>query len=328
MKDYSFDLSALSVTETEAFGEATLEELRVLLVLIERGGSVSSDELASLARTSRQRAASAVVFWESAGVLASGDKPRVTLEFAPRAERTEIYDRPRKDTALTIRNRGLRDLIDEFAKMLKKPNLSDGEVHKITTLSLDYALSEEFLYALAHYLHSKNRFSITRLFNEATDLVREKIDTPSLLDEHLKSKESEEGYMRELRRTLGINRRALSASEKELFTRWSVEFGYSTEIIGEAYDIAVMNTGERSLQYMDTILTRWHDGGCRTVAQCRALSEKERAANAEKKRAASAKESTAKKKNDEAKFLSFDPNEALRRALERSYKEISEDDDK
>ena len=323
-KHYSFDLSSLSVTATEAFAEASADELRVLLVLIERGGRIDCEELARLSGTSLARAAAAVVFWEGAGVLTESTEPRVTEEFATRAERTEIYSQSRKETAAAIRDKGLRDLMDECATMLGKTSLSDVEVHKITSLASDFALSEEFIASLASHLSAKNKFSVTRLYNDARELVEKKIDTPELLDAYIKESESEEGYMRELRRTLGIKGRTLVPSEKELFKRWCVDFGYSSAIIGEAYDITVMHTGERELHYMDTILTRWHENGCKTVAECRALSEGGKP-NAEQTRSGGSAPKK-KKKEKEPEFLSFDPNEALKRALERSYSNIPDDE--
>lgn len=319
---YSFDLSNLSVTETEAFAEASPEELRVLLALIEARGEADSEELATLSRTSHARAMAAVVFWEGAGVLHENKNPTVRFEYKERAERTDVYAPSRRETADTIRKNGLRYLIEEFSGMLGKPTLSDSEIHKITALSSEWALSEEYIFTLASYLLSKGTFTVTRLYNKAEELVKQKIDTPALLNDYIKDTESEAGYMRELRRTLGIKNRALSPSEKELFSRWASDFGFSTEIIGEAYDITVMNTGERSLSYMDTILTRWHDGGCKTVSDCRALSERDRAAKTEKRREAGAGNPQKKKKSEEPKFVSFDPAEALKRALERSYGNI------
>ena len=324
-KHYSFDISRISAVETEAFGEASAEELRVLVALIEVGGEADSEELAALARTSHTRAMSAVVFWEGAGVLVPPDKPRVSYEFKDRPERTDIYATSRRETAETIRKNGLRYLIEEFAAMLDKPTLSDTEIHKVTSLSADWALSEEYIFSLASYLASKGSFTITRLFNKAQELLKEKIDTPDLLNDYIKDTESEAGYMRELRRTLGIKNRTLAKSEKEFFSRWVSDFGFSTEIIGEAYDITVKNTGSRSLSYMDTILTRWHDGGCKTVSDCRALSESDRAAITEKKREIGARETQKKKKQEEPKFVSFDPQEAFLRALERSYGSIPEE---
>ena len=324
-KHYSFDTTSISAVKTDAFREASAEELRVLVALIEAGGEADSEDLALLAGTSHTRAMSAVVFWEGAGVLVPSGRSRVSYEFKDRPERTDIYSASRLETAQTIRKNGLRYLIEEFAAMLDKPTLSDTEIHKLTSLSSDWALSEEYIFTLASYLNSKGSFTISRLFNKAQELLKDKIDTPDLLNDYIKDTESEAGYMRELRRTLGIKNRTLSKSEKELFSRWVSDFGFSTEIIGEAYDITVKNTSGRSLSYMDTILTRWHDGGCKTVSDCRALSERDRAAIAEKKREIGASETRKKKKKEEPKFVSFDPQEAFLRALERSYGSIPEE---
>ena len=76
--------------------------------------------------------------------------------------------------------------------------------------------------------------------------------------------------------------------------------------------------GYRKLVFQaNKLLTRWYESGCRTVAECRARFE----ADEEEKKREREKERRAKK--TEAKphdtYSDFDPEEALRLALERSF---------
>ena len=55
--------------------------------------------------------------------------------------------------------------------------------------------------------------------------------------------------------------------------------------------------------------------------------DKRRRAKEEAAKAANAAASAKKKKEKKPEFLNFDPNEALRRGLERTYSNIPDDDD-
>ena len=69
MATVTYKVLPLSVTDKQAFLDASSEELRVLLALVERCGEAECEELASLAGTSVSRARSSLVFWESEGVI-------------------------------------------------------------------------------------------------------------------------------------------------------------------------------------------------------------------------------------------------------------------
>ena len=134
---------------------------------------------------------------------------------------------------------------------------------------------------------------------------------------YIEDAKSENGTDKEFRRLFGIWNRKLSRADREYFRRWSEDFGYSTEIVGEAYGIMTANnaSGGVSLKYIDTILTHWHEAGCKTVAQCRAEEERSRAEKAEKNGGKIGR----KKPEAKPKFVDFDVEDAFQRALQRSY---------
>ena len=70
-----------------------------------------------------------------------------------------------------------------------------------------------------------------------------------------------------------------------------------------------------SLKYIDTILSRWHACGCKTVAECRAQNERDGHGRTDKK----GDVGTKKRAEQKPKFVDFDVDAAFMRALERSY---------
>ena len=93
------------VVGNNAFSEASKEELRALLALMELGCQVeSADELAEAARISPARAKSALAFWEESGVIVLDDgTPLIAREFEDRLVRGEIDEVPATKVADSIR---------------------------------------------------------------------------------------------------------------------------------------------------------------------------------------------------------------------------------
>ncbi len=314
----SYITAPLKLTDKEAFAEASKEELRVLLALIECGGrSNSAAALAARAQVSAARAGAALVFWEEVGVIRKGtDTQTITEEFEERIELGKIREVSAKDTANVIRNSGLADMISECATLMQRAALNSAEIKELTALYEQYALSEEFIVTLAAYMAEHGKLTVTKLTNKAITLATEReIDTLETLELYIAARESDSEAEREFRRLFGIYNRAPSKTEKECFKKWSRDYGYFTEIVGEAYDIAVTSATRGHLTYADKLLTRWFETGCRTLAECRAQYEKDEAEKKNKKES----EKASKKKPEKERYGNFDPEEAFLKAIERSY---------
>ncbi len=314
----------LRVSDKEAFFEASTEELRILALLIEKEGCSTAEELSALARVSVARARAALVFWEDAGVIrAASDFPTITEEFEERINAGEIREVSADDTARTIRKESLADMISECAKIMGRAAFNSAEIKQLVALYDQYALSEEFIVTLAAYLtEGGKKLTVTKLINKAVDLAGREVDTPAALEEYIAQRESDSEAEREFRKIFGIYNRALSKTEKECFERWSREYGYFTEIVGEAYDIAVTTRTSRHLSYANELLSGWYQAGCRTVAECRAKYERDLAEKKSKKDA----EKPKKAEKEKTRYGHFDPEEAFLRAVERSYGKKKEGD--
>jgi len=310
----------LSATDKDAFAEASREELRVLVALMECDGCVESPErLAELAKTSRARASAALVFWEEAGVIREGgSSPTVTEEFEERINAGAIREVDAKDAAKSIRDAGLADMISECASLMNRAALNSAEIKDMTALYEQYGLSPEFIVMLAAYIAEHGRLTVTKLVNKAIKLTERDIDSTRALEAYIIERESESEAEREFRRLFGIYGRAPSKTEKEYFKKWSKDYGYFTEIVGEAYDIAVSNATRGHVAYADKLLTRWYESGCRTLAQCKGRYEADEEEKRTQKTAEKEKRTTGAKKPAE-RFGDFDAEKAFLKALERSY---------
>lgn len=340
MTRYEFTFTGKRVSEAEEFSEASVQELRALIALYELGGVCDEDELLAASGISKARLASALALWQEAGVIAQGvDKKslyrnKITEEFDTAEAPDELYEETTLEVAENIRSKSLASLMDMCAAMMGKLMLSPTEVKRISGLCSQYALSEEYVAILAAHLAEKECLTVTRLVSRAIRLTEKDINTPLELEEYLSAMDREKTVFMTLRKALGIYDRKLSKTEEGYFRKWTDEYGYGSEIVGEAYDITVMNTGKLSFPYMETLLSDWNSHSCTSLIACRErYEEAKRERDAEYSAQADTKKSAAKagksaKKAPKPRYGDFDPEEAFKQALLRSFPmdEIDDED--
>lgn len=103
--------------------------------------------------------------------------------------------------------------------------------------------------------------------------------TPQLAEEHLARREQRRTALARAARVVGISGRALTRTEEKYLSDW-LELGFSPEALERAYDITVVNTGQLTWRYMDSILRRWHQRGSMTPEQIDAAEAERRAPRA------------------------------------------------
>lgn len=317
MATVTYKVLPLSVTDKQAFQDASAEELRVLLALVERSGDAEPEELAQLAGTSVSRARSALVFWESEGVILRRDG-NIVNEFP---EREDLSERRSVTVAKSIRDKNLELLLTEIATILGKPTLTTVEIKNIEEIYTSLGISSEYIVTLAAHIASEQekrgkKLTSTMLRTKAHQLVEKEYDTVEELEKYIYLSTRDSDIERMMREILGWYGKSFSDTQKRYFNKWCVDFGYGDAIISLAYDYTAINTQGAPLAYMDKILTAWHDAGCKTVEQCKA----QYSADGEKRKSSrtSKREKTT---SPTPKYGSFDANEAFLAALERSYGE-------
>ena len=322
MNKYIFKAGA-KVTACSAFADASADELRILMALIDSSPSALSDEdIRKISGAPASRVRAALVLWESEGVICKQECAEDTIseEFDTVVRRGEIDEEESLQVAKNIRDEELCEMLDICAKLMGKPALSTTEVKNLTALVSQYSLTPEFVVMLATYLSEHGKLTAVRLRDRAISLVDKSIDTTEALEVYLNKKESETAAEKEYKRIFGSSWREISDAERALFKKWDEEFGYSTTIVKEAYSISALNTGTLSLKYMDKILSSWHARGCTTLEECKAQSA-----------ISGVKEDTPKKRTkpkteaEKPRYGSFDVEDAFQKALARSFEGLDEE---
>lgn len=321
MNEYTFRVNLHEIHRLDCFKDATKDELKVLLTIISIGEkSASAETVAALTGISVARVKAAITLFSESGVLS-------TSESSFLAEVEYEFEKSKKDNtdsagevAKSIRENDLYELNIEMERILGK-TLEVREVERITSLYTKKSLSTEYILTLAAFLKDKHQIlSVERIVREANKLIAEDVDTLEDLEIYIEKKNEEIKGEMEMRRLFGIYGRTLTKGEREHFNRWLNEYGYSSAIIGEAYDISVGAINKLSFPYINSILTEWHTSGCTTLAECIARADVKKY----EKNAKAKKSSQKTKKSVEAetpKYADFNSEDALMRALKRSYQD-------
>ena len=98
---------------------------------------------------------------------------------------------------------------------------------------------------------------------------REGIMSLERAEEYIKTLEERRSVQGEIKRTLQIRDRELSATERRFVDGW-IEMGFKADTIAIAYDKTVVKTGKLTWGYMDSILKNWHGRGIHTVPEIQA----------------------------------------------------------
>ena len=308
----------LRVTDKTELFDATAEELRLLLALVECGGCVEDESaLASAAGITVGRCRASLRFWCDAGVISEAEmgEEGIIEEHPTRAERGGLIEESGVKAASDIRRNKLKPLFDELAAVFER-HLTTAEAKIVSAIVDQYGISVEYVLALAAHLKGTRGFNVTKLRDRAILLADKGIDSLEALEIYIAEKERTAKYEHEVRGVLGIYDRNISPTERRYFKAWCEELGFGAEIIREAYDITVMKTSGRSLPYMNEILLSWNKAGLKTPEECREYSEKTKPKPKSRKKDGAKPADTAK-----PRYGNFNIDEAFQNALERSYGE-------
>ena len=316
MKDVYYkvkDKARKTLLASPALGEATADDLRVLLSLLlrEGAGAESIGETLSMAPSA---VAAALAFWRGAGLITVADGA---------AEGTTAK---RKKSEPTLREAGAEELADSIrasslSELIAAAEQQRGRLFSRTDLSILVGLSEElgldgpYILTLLAYCDAQGDGSpkpMRYLERVAFRLTEHGITTCRALEEYIRSEEALHSVEGALRRMFGIGSRKLTEREETAFKKWTQEYGYGEDLIGAAFDVTVDATSRASVAYTSKILAHWNEAGVRTLEEAEALLARERE---ERKRPV-----RKQKKQAGPKSTSFNVDDFFSRAVDRSFK--------
>ena len=293
-----------------ALREASADDLRVLLVFLERG----AERIARDAGVSQARADAALDYWREAGILTEGIGTEPTEPKKALRPADELAPATGEETAEIIRRRDLSGVIDEAQRLLGK-TFNTTEIGIVAGLAEQLELEPAYILTLISWCHNRGKDSLRYVDRTAFSLVSEGVETLAQLEAYIARREASESGIGQIRKMFGIGERALTKTEEKRFTQWLTDDKFPVEVIGIAYDITVEATGKVSLAYIDKILSKWKEAGCAgSVEAVENFIEREKA-----ERGQTAAQKNARGPRHDPIPSTYDSGDFFARAVERSY---------
>ncbi|MDY3845670.1 MAG: DnaD domain protein [Eubacteriales bacterium] len=198
-----------------------------------------------------------------------------------------------------------------IAEKIEKPdaNFSESEKEELRSLLSSYDFEYVLVMAKYYYDIKGHKFHIAYLRDAAKSNEQLGITTAEEFIEYTAKKDSIEYAARRL---FGLGTTSFSSNQKKYIDKWSSEYKYDKDVFGFAYDIMADKSQRRTFKYIDTLLTKWHNNGCRTIDDVQKFHADDEAKwhNSQAVRRDPKKPSL--------KNASFDVKDAFKKALERS----------
>ena len=208
-------------------------------------------------------------------------------------------------------------VVDETQRSLGKI-LSPDELQRLFGIYDGLRLPAEVIMLLLTHCISESRRSgggrmpsMRYIEKAAYTWEREEIFSLDKAEEYLKAFEASRSARGEIKRTLQINDREFSATEKRYVDGW-IENGFTAAAVEIAYDRTVIKTGKPDIRYMNGIMSNWHSRNLHTPKE---ILEKDGRSNGNGLRK--------DQKDSGQKFGAPDQEELLR--MERLLKKIKEE---
>lgn len=326
MPSGKFRVKSGGVLNSEIVFDSRKDELLVLIAIMDAPNRYSSaEEIAEVTKISKARATAAIALYTEAGIIMrEGD---VSYEFEPKEDKGSFKEISALEAAEDIRNSEIAELFAELGTIMNKDLLiGTDESKRILGLVTELGLSTEYIIMLAEYLKlkSKKPLDALKLYKKAETLLAREVDTTDKLENYIKKMENDFSLEWDFRHTFKMYNRAPFDYELDLYRKWTETYGFSSEVIRLAIEINVRSHVNYSYPYLDTLLSAWHEGGCRTLEECEAKAQKDGARISEKYKGARTKKSEAPKPT----YGDFDANEALERAIAKSFAAFSDEENK
>jgi len=303
-----------------------------LMLLVALGGDgallndyeSAADRVAASLGVTRAALDAAVGFWIGAGILTKdgdAEAPEVAEKPAEPAvtvpPRTVVTELPHytvdEAQAVMSRRPGAAELVDDAQKTLGRVFTSHSEISQLLGIVEGLGLSDEYILLLLAHCRNMGKTSMRYAEKLAVSLYDADITSPEALSEHLHGLEMAASTEGKLRTLLGVNR-SFTAKEKGFIAEWVGKFAFEDEMIAKAFEFAADATTNPTVNYMHSILSRWHEGGIKTPADADRDREQHRG-TVQRGKGKSVPAA------DPMQATSFNANEFFEAALRRGYTE-------
>lgn len=183
----------------------------------------------------------------------SASTPAVTRELPPRQNYTPLMaEALKKDLEINSCLNSVESLLGT--------TMSDAHMQLILYLMSDLGFSRELILALYETALARDKRSSRYIEAIALDWAKKGIRTP---EEAMEETHQFHGTYKVVATALGI-KRPLAPAERAIIDRFA-EFHFTDDILAEACNRTVLQSGDTNLNYTASILADWHKKGVKTL---------------------------------------------------------------
>lgn len=229
--------------------------------------SISNSTIAEALKISLIDVVNAFLFYSSQGLVkihnfTSVDDGDFDIEFCSDfvGGKTPVPFRPSYKASEISRRLKENPRMSQMYKMVGQilgKTLSSADTELLYSFHDYYGLSVEVILVLIEYYVSKGKTSMKYMEKEAGKWVSAGVDSVEKAKAHIKKREDFLSYTSRIRTLLGIQERSLSTRELTYINKWQNELSMSPDMVKNAYELTVNQTGKLSFAYMNKILESW-----------------------------------------------------------------------
>ncbi|MBC3515178.1 DnaD domain protein [Neobittarella massiliensis] len=243
--------------------------IRIFLhILLQKPGSIHPASLAEALDLPILKVDKALRFWCEKGLL----KKEEPLPAQP--EKQAVVATPQKLSRQEVNeiaatSEEIQFLLAECQNAFGRP-ISPTEVSTLVSLNRLFCLPVPVILMLVRYCVCIGKPGMAYIQKTGVGWLNAGIDTVEKADLHIQKLLRTRELEGEIKQLFGIYDRALTRKEQSLCYTWVEEYGFTSDIIAEAYEIGVNAKGTVNFPYIGGILRAWYLKGYRTLEEVRA----------------------------------------------------------
>ncbi|MBQ8533621.1 MAG: DnaD domain protein [Clostridia bacterium] len=248
------------------------DQLRFILwVFASKENEFSLKSTADALGMSESDAEECLLFWQDAGlILCDGQKPKgIASEKASKTRVSQKKEELIKPTRNEAVKRASSDImltaaVDEIQKKLSRP-INSNELISFVWMHDSLGLPVEVILTLVEFCVSEDKTNVRYMEKLANEWALKDIDTLDKAEDMLKKRALSKKAWGKVIRAFGIESRMPSDKELVFSDRWINEWGFSSAMLKNAYNVCIDAKAKLSFAYINQVLSSWHDKGYKTV---------------------------------------------------------------
>lgn len=256
---------------TEYLSQASGDYIKIYLYIVflsKYGKDVKINDLSKKLNIDFKTIQEGIKYWEDNGVITKKNTGYIINNL----QEIELHKLYKPKVALsseslkqTAQNQYRAKAIENINNLFFQGIMSPSWYSDIDLWFKKYSFDEEVMIALFQYCYNRSALHRNYIQTVAEAWFKSNVKTFSDLDSLFEKQEKLNTLYKSIGKKLGYTR-ALTEYEKGYIEKWTIEYGFNLNII----EIALKKTTAKTnpnFDYLDKLLSDWHDRGFKTVEE-------------------------------------------------------------